>query len=388
MAILLTSYYRPKPGGCCKRLIRAINALLADGHTVHYLAIERFPIDHRECHFHRFPWPRTAAETLAFWAAFHLLAPFWILFIGLRQGVTHTFAFQHTYALIMQPLRLFKSLPLTLFLRSDVIECHLIKGKGRSLSRLLAAVDGVFEALAFKNARLVFCSHALQAQVMSRHLGSRPASIAVLPNDIPAADVERRKETATPIRMSFIGTLEPRKNPDILLHIIANLPDDKATLAFFGIGPEAERLKALSKALGLQEKAVFRGWVPAEEAWAETDLLLFPSMHEGSPNVVLEAIAHGVPVLAGDIAEMAEMIPAAYLLPVDNAVPWAEAINDILEAPRMRLESVAAEQGAFAAHLKFDWDAAVREQILGETPPQTSGPRKPASQSPLSDAHS
>ena len=64
MATVLTYYYRPKRGGCFKQLFRAIDALLADGHTVHYLAVQRFSIDHPRCHFHRFPWPSGATETL------------------------------------------------------------------------------------------------------------------------------------------------------------------------------------------------------------------------------------------------------------------------------------------------------------------------------------
>ena len=233
-------------------------------------------------------WPTGATENLLFWAVWHLLAPIWILYIGLRQGITHAFAFQHTYALIMQPLRLFTGIPLTLFVRSDVIECHLIKGQGRWLSRLLAAIDRVFEGLAFNKVRLIFCSHALREQIMSRHSDAQLTSIIVLPNDIPEVESNPKREPASPIRLSFIGTLEPRKNPDIVLHAVAGLSDNTTTLAFYGIGPEAERLEALARVLGIKDKVTFRGWVPAEHAWAETDLLLFPSVHEGSSTTAQE----------------------------------------------------------------------------------------------------
>ena len=373
MATVLTCYYRPKPGGFCKRLFRAIDALLADGHSVHYLAVQPFPIDHPRCHFHRFPWPKGATENLPFWAVLHLLAPIWILYIGLVQGITHAFAFQHTYALIMQPLRLFTGVPLTLFLRSDVIECHLIKGQRRWLSRVLAAIDRAFEGLALNKVRLIFCSHALREQVMSRRLGAQLASIIVLPNDIPKVELNPKRELASPIRLSFIGTLEPRKNPGIVLRAVAGLSDNTTTLSFFGVGPETERLEALARALGIKENVIFRGWVPAEHAWAETDLLLFPSVHEGSPNVVLEAIAHGVPVLAGDIPEMRELVPANNLLPIDDAKPWTEAIHNLLTAPQAQFETIVKEQAAFAAHLRFDWNAAICKQILNHTPPLSSG---------------
>lgn len=73
-ARILTSYYRPKPGGFCKRLFRAINALLERGHEVHYLSVVEFPIDHPSCMHHKFPWPERYTDTLIFWAMFHTLA--------------------------------------------------------------------------------------------------------------------------------------------------------------------------------------------------------------------------------------------------------------------------------------------------------------------------
>lgn len=368
MANILTSYYRPKPGGCYQRLARAMKALLADGHTVHYLSVQRFPIDHANCRFHRFPWPVGATENLLFWGVWHLLAPIWVLVIGLRQGITHAFAFQHTYGLIMQPLRLVTGIPITLFLRSDVIQCHLIKGQGRWMTRLLATFDRVLEGLTFGKVRLVFCSQALRDQVMSRHPRARPDSVSVLPNDIPHVESSSTRELFLPIRASFLGTLEPRKNPALVLHTVAELPENGLTLAYFGVGPETENLKELAKELGVEERVTFRGWVPNEQAWSETDLLLFPSVHEGSPNAVLEAIAHGVPVLAGDIAELRELVPSECLLPVDDAAPWTAALGDFLADPVVQSRSIAQKQADFAAHLRFDWNAEVCQQILKGAP--------------------
>src|SRR5215467_11075094 len=62
MATILTCYYRPKPGGLCKRFFRATESLLSRGHEVHYLAVVAFPISHPHCHFHRFPWPQGKTE--------------------------------------------------------------------------------------------------------------------------------------------------------------------------------------------------------------------------------------------------------------------------------------------------------------------------------------
>jgi glycosyltransferase involved in cell wall biosynthesis len=366
MATVLTCYYRPKPGGFCKRLFRAVEALLADGHTVHYLAVEPFPVDHARCHFHRFPWPRGATETLLFWTALHLLAPFWLLSIGLKQGVTHAFAFGHTYAFVMQPLRLLRRIPLTLFLRGDAVEARLIQGAARVLPRLLAAMDRKVEALALRRVRLIPNSETLGVRVLARHPGVRPAVVKVLPNDIPAVRPIGNRQLASPLRLGCIGILEPCKNLDIALQALAGLPGDAATLALFGIGPETGRLQALAATLGVEGRVEFRGWVPAEDAWAATDLLLFPSLIEGSPNAILEALAYGVPVLASDIPELREMIPVDYLLPAEAAAPWVSAIETILADPRERLRTMSEDQASFAARFRFDWDAAVREVVLSQ----------------------
>src|SRR5262249_31778124 len=127
MATILTCYYRPKPGGLCKMLFRAIEALLSSGHEVHYLAVVPFPILHPHCHFHRLPWPEDKTEGLIFWFMFHLIALFQLLFLGLRYRVTHLFAFAHSYAFLLQPLRLLKRIPLTVFLHADTLENHRYK---------------------------------------------------------------------------------------------------------------------------------------------------------------------------------------------------------------------------------------------------------------------
>ena len=126
---VLTSYYRPKPGGFCKRLFRGIAALLDGGCEVHYLAVVKFPIEHPHCFFHRFPWPAGRTDGWLFWGVFHLLAPPALLYLGVRHRITHAFAFGPNYALFLQPLRWIKRIPLSLFLRADTIENHRIKGR-------------------------------------------------------------------------------------------------------------------------------------------------------------------------------------------------------------------------------------------------------------------
>ncbi|MCI5209255.1 MAG: hypothetical protein D3910_10780 [Candidatus Electrothrix sp. ATG2] len=167
---ILTCYYRPKPGGFCKRLFRAIKALLERGHTVHYLAVVPFPIDHPHCHFHRFPWPEAKTSGYLFWACFHALAPLLLLFHGFRHPVNQLFAFGSTYSLLLQPLRLLKRIPLSLFLRADTITNHQIKKR----HNLLIKMEYFLEGLGIVGTNMFGVSQNLTDTVNGRHTIFKP----------------------------------------------------------------------------------------------------------------------------------------------------------------------------------------------------------------------
>ena len=83
-------------------------------------------------------------------------------------------------------------------------------------------------------------------------------------------------------------------------------------------------------------------------------------------NAVLEALGHGIPVLASDIPEHREILPAEDLLPLNDPAAWVAAIRDLCKPdPAPWLDLVARQQRA-ADRLRFDWDAAVRHCILSD----------------------
>ena len=305
---VLTSYYRPKPGGLCKRLFRAIDALLDEGHEVHYLAVVKFPISHNNCYFHKFPWPQDKTESSFFWVFFHLLAPLMLLYIGARFKITHMFSFSTNYAFLLQPLRIILSIPLALFLRGDAIENHKIKGRNKFLLKL----ENLIEGYAIYRANLYGVSEAMINVVTQRHSILKPHMIGVIRNDIYKKINQVKRIYKKPLRMVCVGVLENRKNQSLLLECMQSVSTNNAILYFYGIGPKEEELKELAIKLGVENKVHFEGWVDASIIWPTADLLLQPSMHEGAPNAVLEALAHGVPVLASDIPEHREILPVSY----------------------------------------------------------------------------
>jgi glycosyltransferase involved in cell wall biosynthesis len=361
---ILTSYYRPKPGGCCTRLFRAINALAEHGHDVHYLAVVPFPVDHPRCHFHRFPWPAAHTRGLLFWTVFYALAPILLTYLGIRHRVTHAFAFTAAYGLLLQPLRLIRGIPLSVFLRADSIENYRLSG----YPRWMVSLEKLLEGVAIAGVRLYGVTATLTRRVSQRHRLLRPGLIATLPNDIPAsAPIAPPAPAGQPLRLAAVGILEARKNQRFLLECMAKIPPTTAKLYLYGCGPDEQQLHALAAKLGLDDHVRFMGWVEDQETiWQQTDLLLFPSRSEGAPNAVLEAIARGIPVLASDIPEHREILPAESLLPIDDLNSWRAAIARADGDPRAVLTELARLQDRYAETLRFDWDARVRQLILTE----------------------
>ena len=98
-------------------------------------------------------------------------------------------------------------------------------------------------------------------------------------------------------RVLFVGSLRPFKQPQFLLDAAARFP--RADFRIAGSGPLAPELKSRSTRAGLSNVTLL-GALEAEklrEEYRSADVFLFPSSWEGSPKVILEAAACGLPVI-------------------------------------------------------------------------------------------
>src|SRR5581483_6861426 len=100
-----------------------------------------------------------------------------------------------------------------------------------------------------------------------------------------------------------IGRLSSEKGHADLVEAFARLrrhrPDLPVRLAIVGGGPESQRLDALARELGIRSRVKLLGGVyPAHPLYGAADLAVLPSHSEGSPNALLEAAAHRVPIIA------------------------------------------------------------------------------------------
>lgn len=111
----------------------------------------------------------------------------------------------------------------------------------------------------------------------------------------------------------FVGRLGQEKNIGLLLESfsLVNIEMNHTTLVLVGGGPEEEELRAEADRLGIGEKVIFTGTLPAEEVakcYAGSDLFVFSSVSETQGIVIAEAKAAGLPVVAVGAYGVSEMV--------------------------------------------------------------------------------
>lgn len=175
-----------------------------------------------------------------------------------------------------------------------------------------------------------------------------------------------------------VASLIPRKGHDVLIEALAQVADRPWRAAFYGardFAPDwAAQVRARIGATGLGARIALRGPVPSaalEAAYLGADIFCLPSRHEGYGMAFAEAMAHGLPVLAADIAAAREVIGpgAGWLSPPDDAAALAENLALLLDDPSRRRAMGAAAHAR--AHVIPGWDAtarAIRAALEGIAP--------------------
>ena len=118
-----------------------------------------------------------------------------------------------------------------------------------------------------------------------------------------------------------------------------NNPAAKSTVVIVGEGPERASLAAAAASLRLTERVIFVGEVSnVQPYYAAADVVVLPSHSEGSPYVLLEAMAANVPIVAtavGGVPEMVEDEESALLVPQRDPRAMAAAIARVLTDPAL-----------------------------------------------------
>jgi teichuronic acid biosynthesis glycosyltransferase TuaC len=212
-----------------------------------------------------------------------------------------------------------------------------------------------------QSAGLITVCQALKEKLIQ--LGTEAARITVLRNGVDLAMFQPPKD-----RISFrqdlrlgeaktllsVGALIPLKGHDLIIRALADLPGFKLLIA--GEGPEKSALLRLAASVGVQERVEFLGVIGHEKLaayYGAVDATVLASSREGWPNVLLESMACGTPVVATAIGGIPEIVtqPQAGVLVRDRD---SNGIASGVQALFSRYPDRAATR-RFAE--QFSWDA-------------------------------
>jgi len=171
--------------------------------------------------------------------------------------------------------------------------------------------------------------------------------------------------------ISSVGRLSRQKNHQLLLEALSLVRQkQRVRLWVVGDGEERARLQALAEALGLGEDVFFWGFQTNPHKYvARSAAFVLPSLYEGFPNALIEAMAVGVPVISTNCptgpSEIIEHGHTGLLVPVNDARAMADAILCVIQDQRLA-QTLAAN--ALRAIERFDFSTTVRmfQEVMDE----------------------
>jgi len=238
-------------------------------------------------------------------------------------------------------------------------------------SRKARAYDALDARLLGRMDRVLVVSDAMRRKLESR--GLPPARLRTVRNGIAldswpfgyrSGAIRRQHRFAgDDLIVGHVGRLSAEKGQAALVRVfgtvLARVPS--ARLVLVGEGPDEGSLRELVSRLGLGERALLLGHRPdVREIFGDLDLLVLSSLTEGLPNVVLEAMATGVPVVATAVGGTSELVidgRTGSLVPSGDDAALTRAVIDAL----VDREGAARRALAARKHVEeeFDFDRLI-----------------------------
>ncbi len=211
---------------------------------------------------------------------------------------------------------------------------------------------------------VITISETVRTEALTR-LGLNPERVTAIPL-APAPHFrpppeEMVKETKRRYRLPqeyflFVGTIDPRKNLQLVLEALAHLPSGPSLVIAGWKGWGEEGFKERLARLGLRRRVLTLSYVPDADLpalYAGARALVYPSLYEGFGLPVLEAMACGCPVITSRVSSLPEVAGEAALLVDPHSVEeMVQALKEVLQpetAAELRARGLARAQ-------EFSWE--------------------------------
>jgi glycosyltransferase involved in cell wall biosynthesis len=270
-------------------------------------------------------------------------------------------------------------------LQTFLFHANIVGRLAGTMARVPVIVSGI--RVAEKRSRMRLWIDRATDRLVTRHVcvsrdvaefstnpgGLPSAKIRVIPNGVDferfsnaaAADLTQFGVPRGSRVLLFVGRLDPQKGPLRLLEaaseLFAEFPE--LHLVMVGDGPLASELRAWTRAQNLESRIHFAGRQDNVAAFLRaSDLFVLPSQWEGLPNVVLEAMAAGTPVVAMAVEGIRDLLEdgkSGIVVPLNGEGELTQAIRRALgESAQLRALAVRAQD---VVRERFTWQLVALE---------------------------
>jgi len=250
--------------------------------------------------------------------------PLWSVWIGWRNKIDLLIAFGSIYAFMQGPSKWFLKRPMVTLIRGSLTFGFRMQDSSRYFLYLNKKMENT--GLYFSD-RIITNNVASRSEMLKSLGKRRNIDVQVLYNNIPPMNI-REPEDILKMREKYgipgdakvlatAGILSRGKNIETLIKCLPKVEVKDLYLLIIGDGstnPDfnyKDSLQRLAKQLGVDKKVIFTGWLEKEKLWKlylASDLFVLPSLSEGMPNAMLEALGAGLPCMGSNIAGVKDIL--------------------------------------------------------------------------------
>jgi len=264
------------------------------------------------------------------------LFPLWAIWVGWRSKIDLVIAFGFLYAFIQGFSKCLLKRPMVTLIRGSLV----FGFKTQNLSKYFLYLNKLIEGLGLYFSDRIITNNSAARREVSRILRKRKnRDIQILHNNIPPIKTLEPQDTST-IRAKYglpedakvlvtAGIINRGKNIAILIKSLSKIRIKHLYLLVVGDGStEADKsykhsLQELTRKMGVDKQVLFPGWLEKEELWkiyTASDLFVLPSLSEGMPNAMLEALGAGLACVGSNIDGVKDILQYDELLfdPLDE----------------------------------------------------------------------
>ena len=371
MMKILTAMYTLKRGGSYDRFKMLIEAFLGRECEVHCLSLTPIEIEHPLFYNHVMHLPFKKVGGLIGKLVVLSMFPIWSVWVGWRNRIDLIIAFGSLYAFVQGLSKWFLKRPLVTLIRGD----SRFGLRMQNSSKYTLYLNKGIENMGLNSSDLIITNNtALREEILKSLRKGKHIDVKVLLNNIPSIpsphlqDIPRtRGKYGIPEDAKVLvtaGVLNQGKNIEVLINSLPRIEMKNLHLLIVGDGStEADFqyrdfLKARAKELKVEERVIFTGWLEKEELWKiylASDLFILPSLSEGMPNAMLEALGSGLPCMGSNIPGIKDILQYEELMfdpsdkkAIGEKIEWAFSNVQFFE----KMKTLCLERKKVFA---FDW---------------------------------